>query len=159
MTFSTADLNDANEGRVQIALPGLHNYGGKREFHGPIATVRVQDDNALVRAALEEKGSGRVLVIDGGGSPRCALVGDKLAELGRKNGWAGIIVHGCIRDTAAIAQMDMGIKAVATTPARAAKQGKGEREIPVTFHAVTFTPGEFVYADEDGTLVSSAKLL
>jgi len=159
MTFSTADLHDANEGKVLVALPGLRNYGGRKEFCGPIATVRVHDDNALVRAALEEPGRGRVLVIDGGGSPRCALVGDKLAELARSNDWAGIIVHGCIRDTAAIARMDFGLKALAATPARAAKKGEGEREVPVTFNAITFKPGEFVYADEDGTLVSSEKLL
>ena len=158
MRFSTADLNDNNEGKVRIALPGLYNFGGRRQFCGPIATVRVQDDNALVRAALEEPGKGQVLVIDGAGSGRSALVGDKLAELARKNGWAGIIVHGCIRDTATIAGMDVGIKAVASTPARAGKQGKGERNVPVSFHAVTFTPGEYVYADEDGTLVSAEKL-
>jgi regulator of ribonuclease activity A len=159
VTFSTADLNDGNADKVQVALPGLRNFGGRRQFQGPIATVRVQDDNALVRAALEEPGKGQVLVIDGGGSGRCALVGDKLAELGRTNGWAGIIVHGCIRDTAAIARMDMGVKALASTPARAGKQGKGERNMPVTFHGITFSPGAYVYADEDGTLVSSGKLL
>jgi regulator of ribonuclease activity A len=159
MSFSTADLHDANEGQVLVALPGLRNYGGRKSFHGPIATVQVYEDNALVRAALEEPGQGRVLVIDGGGSLRTALVGEKLAELGRKNGWTGIIVHGCVRDTAAIGRMDFGLKALAATPARSAKTGKGERDVPVTFHAATFKPGEFVYADEDGTLVSSVNLL
>jgi regulator of ribonuclease activity A len=159
MTFTTADLHDANEGKVRIALPGLHNFGGRRKFHGPIATVRVHEDNALVRAALEQQGAGRVLVIDGGGSLRCALVGDKLAELGRKNGWAGIIVNGCIRDSVAIAGMDMGVKALAATPARSGKCGTGEQNRSVTFLDVTFRPGEFVYADEDGTLLSSEKLL
>lgn len=158
MPFSTADLNDNHEGKVVIALPGLRNFGGRAQFHGPIATVRVYEDNALVRAAIEEKGDGRVLVIDGGGSMRFALVGDKLAELARTNGWAGIIVFGCIRDSAAIAQMAIGVKALATTPARSGKRGTGERNVPVTFHGVTFRPGEFVYADEDGTLTSSVKL-
>ncbi len=154
MSFATADLYDQHEHRVQVLEPMLADYGGKRRFSGPIATVKVFEDNSLVRAALEEPGAGKVLVVDGGGSLRCALVGDKLAELASRNGWAGLVVYGCIRDAAAIATIPIGLKAVNTTPRKSAKQGAGDRDIPVQFAGVTFTPGWFLYADEDGVLIS-----
>lgn len=159
MSFSTADLYDANGGRVHVALPGFHDYGGRRRFCGAIATVKVHEDNSLVRAALAEPGLGRVLVIDGGASMRCALVGDKLAELGRASGWSGMVISGCIRDSAAIAKIDIGIKALGTHPGRSVKKGAGERDVPVSFAGVAFRPGEYLYADEDGVLVSAEKLL
>ncbi len=128
-------------------------------FCGPIATVKVHEDNTLVRKALEEQGDGRVLVVDGGESLRCALVGDMLAELGRDNGWNGIIVSGCIRDSAVIAGIDIGVKAIGTNPRKSVKLNTGQRDIPVSFAGVTFTPGEFVYADEDGILLSKQALI
>ena len=158
MSFATADLYDQHEHRVQVLAPMLSDYGGKRRFSGPIATVKVFEDNSLVRAALEEPGAGKVLVVDGGGSLRCALVGDKLAELASRNGWAGLVVYGCIRDAAAIATIPIGLKAVNTTPRKSAKLGAGDRDIPVQFAGVTFTPGWFLYADEDGVLVSEQPL-
>ena len=158
MPFSTADLHDANEGRVHVVHPGFHDYGGRKSFCGPIATLKVHEDNSLVREALAEPGQGRVLVIDGGASMRCALVGDKLAELGRANGWSGIVVSGCVRDAATLARTDIGIRALGTHPARSMKKGAGERDIPVTFSGVSFQPGAFVYADADGILVSPVKL-
>jgi regulator of ribonuclease activity A len=158
MTFSTADLYDAHEGKVQVALPGLHDYGGRRTFRGPISTVKVHEDNALVRKALEEPGNGRVLVVDGGASLRCALVGDLLAELARNNGWAGIVVSGCIRDSQAIAAIDVGVKALGTNPRKSVKKGAGDRDISVSFSGVTFVPGHFLYADPDGVLVSETAL-
>ncbi len=158
MSFATADLYDQHEHRVQVLAPMLSDYGGKRRFSGPIATVKVFEDNSLVRAALEEPGAGKVLVVDGGGSLRCALVGDKLAELASRNGWAGLVVYGCIRDAAAIATIPIGLKAVNATPRKSVKQGAGDRDIPVQFAGVTFTPDWFLYADEDGVLVSEQPL-
>lgn len=159
MSISTADLYDAHENETQVVLPGFRNFGGRRSFHGPIATLKVHEDNSLVRSALEQPGAGRVLVVDGGGSLRCALVGDKLADLGRDNGWAGIIVFGCIRDSAEIGRMDIGVQALGTNPRKSVKRGDGQRDIPVNFHGVTFTPGAFVYADDDGIVVGATKWL
>ncbi|THF60619.1 ribonuclease E activity regulator RraA [Pseudothauera rhizosphaerae] len=159
MDIQTADLCDANEGRVHVVAPLFRSYGGRTAFGGPIATLKVFEDNSLVRTALEGPGEGRVLVIDGGGSLRCALVGDQLALLGVKNGWAGVIVYGCIRDSKAIGGMDIGAFALATHPLKSIKRGVGERDIPVTFGGVTFVPGHHVYADEDGVIVAEQGLL
>lgn len=159
MNFSTADLYDAHENEAQVVLPGFVSYGRRRRFCGPIATLKVHEDNSMVRSALEQPGEGRVLVVDGGGSMRCALVGDKLAELGRDNGWAGAIVYGCIRDSVEIGRMQFGVQALGTNPCKSVKRGDGQRDIPVTFHGVTFQPGAYVYADEDGILVGAAKWL
>ena len=158
MTFSTADLHDTHESKVRVANVLMQSYGQKARFSGPIATVKCFEDNSLVRAALEEPGNGRVLVVDGGGSIRCALVGDKLAALALNNGWTGLVVHGCIRDAAVIATLNTGIKALGTNPRRSVKQGQGERDIPLAFTDTIFMPGHWLYADEDGILLSSAEL-
>lgn len=134
----------------------FRDFGGQTTFFGPIATVKVHEDNALVRQALEEPGRGRVLVVDGGGSLRCALVGDRLAALALDNGWTGIIVNGCIRDSAAIAEIAVGVKALATHPQKSIKRGEGVRDLAVTFAGVTFTPGQVVYADADGVVIPSS---
>lgn len=159
MSFATADLYDQHGDKLQVAQPLFNDFGGKMRFHGQIATVKVHEDNSLVRAALEEKGEGRVLVIDGGESLRCALVGDMLAQLGKDNGWSGIVVSGCIRDSAVIITIDIGVKALGTNPRKSVKKGAGDRDIPVTFAGVTFTPGHYLYADEDGILISAENLL
>jgi len=158
MTFSTADLYDQHESDLQVALPGFRDYGARKRFFGPVSTVRLFEDNSLVSSALEEPGNGRVLVIDGGESMRCALVGDRLAQLANTNRWAGIIVSGCIRDAAVIAGIDIGVKALGTNPRKSVKRNSGERDVPVIFSGVTFTPGEYVYADEDGILISMVSL-
>ena len=158
MTFSTADLHDEHEGKVQVANVLMQSFGQKTRFSGPISTVKCFEDNSLVRAALEEPGKGRVLVVDGGGSIRCALVGDKLAEMGMKNGWLGMVIHGCIRDSAVVLTLDIGIKALGTNPRRSVKKGEGERDIVLNFADVTFEAGDYLYADEDGILLSSVKL-
>ena len=157
--FATADLYDANEDKVQVALPMFADFGGRLTFSGSISTVKVHEDNTLVRQALEEQGEGRVLVIDGGESLRCALVGDMLAELGHDNDWHGIIVSGCIRDSAVIVGIDIGVKAVGTNPRKSVKLNTGQRDIPVSFASVTFTPGEYLYADEDGILLAKEALI
>ena len=159
MTFATADLYDEHGENVQVAIPIFNDYGGKKMFSGPVTTVKVFEDNSLVRAALEEPGAGRVLVVDGGGSLRCALVGDILAQLGMDNGWEGIIINGCIRDSAVIASIDIGVKALNTNPRKSVKKGVGERDVTVSFADVTFTPGAYLYVDTDGILVCENRIV
>jgi len=159
MTFQTADLCDTHDKAVRVVEPMFNSYGGKSAFCGPITTLKLFEDNTLVRSTLETAGNGRVLVIDGGGSMRCAMVGDQLGELAVKNGWAGILVYGCIRDSKAIGGMDVGVFALGTHPRKTVKKGVGDTDIPVTFGGVTFTPGEYLYADEDGVIVSDSALI
>lgn len=158
MNLLTTDLCDANEDKVRVVEPMFGSFGGRDAFHGRIATLKLFEDNTLVRKALESPGNGRVLVIDGGGSLRRALVGDQLAAMAVKNSWAGIIVYGCIRDSRAIGEMDIGLFAIDTHPMKTRKLNTGEAEIPVTFGGVTFNPGEWLYADEDGVVVSATAL-
>ena len=158
MPFATPDLCDEFGAEVRVAEPLLRNFGGVERFAGPIATLRVFEDNALVRQALETPGTGRVLVIDGGGSLRSALVGGNLAALAHENGWSGLVVYGCIRDAAEIAGTPVGVKALHAVPRRSAKAGAGERGIPVAFAGVTFAPGAWLYADRDGIVVADRKL-
>lgn len=150
----TTDLWDAHAASFQLVEPLFRDFGRVRSFAGPIATLRVFEDNALVRTALETPGQGRVLVVDGGGSVRRALVGGNLGKLAEQNGWSGIVVHGAVRDTVELAQSDVGIKAITAIPAKSEKKGAGERDVEVTFGSCSFRPGEYLYADEDGILVS-----
>jgi len=158
MTTATADLFDSFSDRLRVAAPLFTDFGGRATFSGPVATVKIHEDNTLVRAALETAGNGAVLVIDGGASLRCALVGDVLARMGADNGWAGIIVNGCIRDSGELARIPIGIKALATHPARSEKRGEGQRDVRVTFAGVDFVPGHWLYADRDGLLVAATAL-
>ena len=158
MDFHTADLCDAHEDRVRVLAPMLRSYGGARAAGGPVRTLKIFEDNALVREMLAEPGQGAMLVIDGGGSLRRALLGDNLAELAVKNGWAGVLVYGCIRDSAAIGRLPLGVWALATHPMKTVKRGEGQRDVPVSFGGVTFAPGMFAYADEDGVIVSDTPL-
>ena len=153
MTFATADLCDDLGPRARVAEPLFRDFGGERSFHGPVATVRVFEDNVLVREALSETGRGRVLVVDGAGSVRCALVGGMLARLAHENGWAGLVVNGAIRDSDEISSAPVGLKALATSPRRSEKRGEGERDAPVSFAGVTFEQGHLLYADPDGIVV------
>lgn len=154
----TADLCDDHGDHVQVCEPVFHPYGGRRAFHGPISTVFCFEDNSRVKEAVESPGNGQVLVVDGGGSRRRALLGDNLGLAAVNNGWAGVIIHGCIRDSAALAGMPLGLRALGTVPMRSVKRGAGERDVPVRFAGVTFRPGEFVYVDEDGIIVSARPL-
>ena len=158
MSIATTDLCDAHEPRVRVAAPIFRSYGGKPAFHGPIATLKLFEDNGLVRQTLDTPGNGRVLVIDGGGSLRRALLGDQLAAMAVKNGWSGLVIWGCIRDSKAIAAMDLGVFALATVPLKTVKKNLGEAAIPVGFAGIEFVPGEWLYADEDGVVVSADKL-
>jgi regulator of ribonuclease activity A len=158
MRLQTTDLCDANENKVRIATPIFRSYGGKSAFCGPIATLKLFEDNGLVRKTLDSSGNGRVLVVDGDGSLRCALLGDQLADLAVKNDWAGIVVWGCIRDSLAIAGMELGVLALATHPQKTVKKNLGDAEVTVSFAGIDFIPGEWLYADEDGLIVSATRL-
>lgn len=159
MNIKTADLCDQHATDIQVVDPIFSDYGGARAFGGKIVTLKIFEDNVLVREALSEDGAGRVLVIDGGGSLRCALVGDQLAELAYAHDWSGIVVYGCIRDSEEIGQISIGVKALRTHPLRSVKRGEGQRAIPVTFAGVTFIPGHYLYADSDGIIVADSALL
>ena len=158
MDLPTADLCDAHGDKVRVVEPMFNSFGGRAAFFGRIATLKLFEDNSLVRQALGSPGEGRVLVIDGGGSLRRALVGDQLAALGVKNGWAGLVVYGCIRDSRALGEMDIGVYAIDTHPMKTVKKNVGEADIPVSFGGVTFVPREWLYADEDGVIVSAEAL-
>ena len=158
MSHATADLYDQYGDDLQIPTPMFNSYGGNQSFSGVISTVKCHEDNSYVRSTLEQPGEGKVLVVDGGGSLRCALLGDMLAELGIKNGWKGVIVYGCIRDSAVIGKMDIGVKALNTNPKKSLKKDIGERDIDVSFAGVDFIPGQYIYADEDGFVVSEKEL-
>jgi regulator of ribonuclease activity A len=159
MRVATADLCDEFGAEVQVAEPLFRDWGGAAAFAGSIETLRVFEDNALVRQVLESAGRGRVLVVDGGGSLRKALVGGNLAGLAQRNGWTGLVVHGCVRDSEELRATAVGIKALQTVPRKSAKDGVGEQGIPVTFAGVTFVRGHFLYADADGIIVAERDLL
>ena len=154
----TPELCDRFGDRVAVAEPLFRDFGGKPAFAGEIETVRVFEDNALVRRILESEGRGRVLVVDGGGSRRCALVGGRLATLAAANGWNGIVVHGCVRDVGELGAAAVGVKALAACPKPPSKTGAGEQGVPVSFAGVTFTPGHLVWGDEDGLVTGQPGL-
>lgn len=157
--FTTADLWDEHHEHLSCVEPIFYSFGKKKAFSGKITTIKLFEDNSFVRKQLESNGKGKVLVVDGGASLRCALVGDKLAELAITNKWEGIIVNGCIRDSYLINQMDIAIKAINTSPVKSIKRNIGKMNIPVNFSGVTFIPGQFVYSDNDGVLISKKSLL
>ncbi|NJN48163.1 MAG: ribonuclease E activity regulator RraA [Candidatus Competibacteraceae bacterium] len=159
MEFRTTNLCDAHAERLQIADPILKDFGGRVAFCGPCTTLKVFEDDALVRTTLEEPGQGRVLVVDGGGSLRCALLDAELAEKAHQNGWHGLVVNGCIRHAATLIKLNMGIKALAIHPLHSVKHGVGEQDVPLRFANVQFVPGHYVYADEDGLVVSEEALI
>ena len=158
-TFYTADICDAHEAEVRTTDPVFSIYGERLAFGGPIRTLRVLEDNSLVKDAVSEKGDGAVLVVDGGASMRCALLGGNLAELASNNGWAGFIINGCIRDVHEINACDIGIRALATCPRKSEKRGTGERDVELQFAGADFRPGDYVYCDLDGVIVTASDLL
>ena len=162
MSFRTPDLCDQfadTTHRLQIADPVFKSFGGLQSFSGRVATLKVFEDNALLRQVLEEKVDDKVLVIDGGGSHRCALFGGNLTRLACDNGWKGIIVYGCIRDSLEIAQLPIGVRALHTHPMKSHKRGSGDRDCLITFAGVNFRTGSYLYADEDGIVVADDKLV
>lgn len=159
MSFKTADLYDQYETRLRVCDPIFRDFGGRRAFFGEVVTVKCFEDNTQIKAALGEPGAGRVLVADAGGSLRCAMLGDLIAASAVSQGWAGVVLYGCVRDTDELAGMDLGVKALAANPRKSQRRGEGQRDLPVTFAGVRFAPGDWVYADGDGMLVADAPLL
>lgn len=160
MNFQTADLHDEHEEFVSVCLPLFQSYGLKTKFYGEIVTIKCHEDNTLVGKTLRnENGKGKVLVVDGGGSLRCALLGDQIASAAIKNEWEGVVIYGCIRDSVDINKMEVGVKAMNTNPTRSVKRNAGVMNEPVHFGAVNFKPGAYLYSDEDGILVSNKALL
>lgn len=163
MTFTTTDLCDDHpqlleDGRLCVLPPVFKHFGQRLKFCGRVTTLKVFEDNALVRATLEAPGNGNVLVIDGGASLRRALVGGQLALLAQDNGWAGIVVDGCVRDSDEINACDIGVRALAAHPQKSSKKGAGERNVRVSICGVPVTPGDWIYADADGVLVAQQKV-
>lgn len=152
--LSTADLYDAHADVVQVATPTLHHYGGIQAFSGEIETVHVHEDNVLMKEMLGTAGEGRVLVVDGGGSTWCALLGDRMAQRAIDNGWSGVIINACIRDSAEVATMPVGVMALGTSPRKSRKNGVGAKSVPVTVAGCLMSPGDVLYADADGILVA-----
>ncbi len=157
MEFRTTDLLDSHPG-LEACEAGLAHVGGVRRFAGPVVTVRCFEDNSRVRALLQTPGRGRVLVVDGGGSRRCALVGDVLAAAGHANGWAGIVVAGCVRDSAALAALPIGVLALGVQPRRSDKHDQGVEGVPLEILGARVRPGDHAYADEDGVVFAQQAL-
>jgi regulator of ribonuclease activity A len=151
----TADLVDDIGPDVRSCDVQFRQFGGRTQFAGPISTVRCFQDNALLKSVLSEPGEGRVLVVDGGGSLHTALVGDVIAELARRSGWAGLIVNGAVRDAATLRDLDLGIKALGTNPRKSTKTGAGDRDVVLDIGGVAFAPGEFAFSDDDGIVVTA----
>ena len=157
--ISTPDFCDQFPDDVRVLAPMFNSYGGVAAFGGEIVTVKCFEDNSLVKEELGKPGAGKVLVVDGGGSLRKALLGDLIAASAVKNGWAGVIIYGCIRDVDAIRAMPLGVQALNTIPLKTEKRGIGDLNVPVTFGGVTFNPREFVYADNNGVIVAGRALV
>lgn len=149
----TADLVDEFGEALQSCDLQLRQYGGRPMFQGSIVTIRCHQDNGMVKAVLGEPGEGRVLVVDGGGSTHSALMGDLIAANAVEHGWEGVVIYGVVRDVVALSGLDLGVKALGSNPRKSSKTGAGERDAPVSFGGVTFTPGEQLVSDDDGIVV------
>jgi len=158
MKYLTPDLCDKYPDLVRVVEPIFKNYGGKSSFGGQIVTIKCHEDNSVVKETAGTAGNGKIIVVDGRGSLRRALLGDLIAENAVQNGWEGFIIYGCIRDVDTISTMNLGVKALNTNPLKTEKKGIGDLNIPVSFAGVTFKPGEYVYADSNGIIVSSKPL-
>jgi regulator of ribonuclease activity A len=159
VNFTTPDLSDDHPDDVRILDSIFNNYGQKKSFYGEVATVKCFEDNSLVKEQASKNGKGRVMVVDGGASLRKALLGDKIAETAMKNGWEGFVINGCIRDVDIISGLNLGVKALNTVPLKTEKRGLGDLGVTVIFAGQCIQPGEFIYADNNGILVSGKKIL
>lgn len=159
MSFVTCDLCDEYPDDVRVCEPMFASFGGRETFGGEIVTVKCHEDNSRVKELLATPGKGKVLMVDGGGSLRCALMGDLIGASAAQNGWEGVIIYGCVRDVDALAELDLGVHAVASIPLKSVRKGVGETGIDITFGGVTFVQGQYVYADNNGAITSSKKLV
>ena len=158
MTISTPDLCDEAPEVNAVELQ-FFNLGQVKQFAGPAVTIKCHEDNSLVKACVDEPGQGRVIVVDGGGSRRRALLGDMLAEKAANNGWAGLVINGVIRDVDEMGKIALGVQALGTCPVKTEKLGVGQRDIDIRIGGVDIAPGDFVYADNNGVIVSKRQLL
>ncbi|WP_174492458.1 ribonuclease E activity regulator RraA [Acinetobacter sp. Marseille-Q1623] len=163
--FVTCDLlDDHPDKEIQTLIPSLdgrffQSYGARKSFGGQIVTVKCFEDNSRVKELLATDGTGKVLVVDGGASMRCALMGDMIAESAVKNHWNGVVIYGCVRDVDALVELDLGIHALAAIPQKSNRKGIGEVDLPLYFGSVTFNAGDFIYADNNGIVVAKEKLV
>jgi len=158
MNLRTADLVDEHASSLRCCDVQFRQFGGVARFAGPVRTIKSFEDNTLIKQALSGPGEGAVLVVDGGGSVRCSLLGDYIAGLGVKNGWAGLVIWGAVRDTVALGQLAIGLKALGANPLRSTKTGSGQRDVAVAFGGMVFRPNDWLYSDEDGIVVSERQL-
>lgn len=156
--YRTADLCDAHDAALRVCAPIFTDYGGRALFHGKVTTLTTLDDNSKLRALAESPGEGRVMVVDGGGSLARALIGGNIAEIAAGNGWAGVLIHGAVRDRHELIEVDLGLKALALCPRRPKTHDIGEADVPVTFAGITINPGDWLYADPDGIVVAEGPL-
>jgi len=158
MNYVTPDLCDQHPELVRVLEPIFTNYGGRASFGGEVVTIKCYEDNSLVKEQAGTDGRGKVLVVDGGGSLRKALLGDMIAENAVKNNWVGLIIFGCIRDVDAISELNLGVQAINSIPLKTEKRGIGDLNVPLQFAGVTIQPGEFIYADNNGVIVANKSL-
>ncbi len=158
MTYSVPDICDAFIEEITVLEPLFSDYGGKRKFGGEIVTIKCFEDNSLVRDAVRSEGFGRVIIVDGGGSQRHALLGDLLAAKAAENGWQGLVINGCVRDVEILENIDLGVKALNAHPVKTEKRGEGQLNVPVSFAGAIIRPGQYLYADANGVLVSARNL-
>jgi regulator of ribonuclease activity A len=158
MEFTVPDICDEYLPDLQVLDPIFRPYGGRRKFYGEIVTIKCFEDNSLVKQTLAENGAEKVMVVDGGGSLRCALLGDMLAAMAAKNGWQGVLIFGCVRDVEILETIDIGVSALNSFPKKSEKRGLGEMNVPVHFAGADFLPGQYLYADENGIVVAEKKL-
>jgi regulator of ribonuclease activity A len=157
--IGTCDLSDAYGDHARVLPPVLRHFGGRRRFSGEIVTIKCFEDNSRVKELAGTQGDGRVMLVDGGGSTRMALLGDMIGQEALAHGWAGIVVYGCIRDTAALAHMELGVMAIASSPRRSLKNSEGVVGITVDIAGVRCAPGDSLFADEDGVVIIDPALL
>lgn len=158
MTYTVPDICDDFLSSLQVLEPLFFDYGGSAKFHGEVVTIKCFEDNSKVKQALATNGKGKVLVVDGGGSLRCALLGDMLAAMAAANGWQGVVVNGCVRDVEILKTINLGVRALNCYPLKSNKRDEGQLEIPVRIAGVNIKPGQFLYADENGMVVTRVRL-
>ena len=158
MSYSIPDICDEFLADLKVVEPLFTDFGKRRKFCGEIVTIKCFEDNSRVKETLATEGCGRVIVVDGGGSLRRALLGDMLAAMAVGNGWQGLLINGCVRDVEILETIDLGIRALNPHPVRSDKRNQGQLNVPVRFAGVTFRPGQYLYADENGTVVANSKL-
>jgi regulator of ribonuclease activity A len=153
MNWTTCDLSDEFRDAARVLPPVFRSYGGRPRFSGTIVTIKCFEDNALLKETVQTEGRGKVLVVDGGGSLRCALAGDVIAKLASEAGWEGAVIYGCVRDSVGMSAYEFGVRALGTIPRRPSKRGEGQVGIPVSIAGIPCSPGERLFADEDGIVV------